>query len=496
MSIFAQNYSQDTSAKDMTGVIDEFNNDVFILLTNPPVYNKHLPPQEHRPIQVNISILLYGFGSIDESKTEFNLQLLVRFTWLDHRLRPWNATVDKGKNMTIFEGGSWHLDRLWTPSLHVANSRMPKILQDQSQNPILTRIQSDGQILVSKRISLQGLCQMDFRLYPLDVQDIDFVIESNELSYENMQLGWSTLLPLDTEKNFVWNGYEMISYDLRTETSNYTYTGTFSKVIATFHLNRVIGQFVLDVYVPIYLYVFISWGSFWIEVTAAPARVTLGVTILLTMVTTSRSAREKLPPVSYIHALDIFITTSIVFVFAVLVEYTFVNYIYFRHKRSSLKKRKRLKSMRMRQIYENKKRSNLNFDSKSLNGVDNLSFDSIAASNDINITITTDLNETYCVEQSSNQDQSSFQSSSTLPSNDIPSNFLIRWMICLSRYVRKWIRERAYKRKYGKRKRNVEGSEETAYEIDRICRIAFPSLFFIFNIIYWLVIAISSGRLG
>ena len=48
MSIFAQNYSQETLAKDMTGVIDEFNNDVFILLTNPPVYNKHLPPQEHR----------------------------------------------------------------------------------------------------------------------------------------------------------------------------------------------------------------------------------------------------------------------------------------------------------------------------------------------------------------------------------------------------------------------------------------------------------------
>lgn len=48
MGIFAQNYSQETLAKDMTGVIDEFNNDVFILLTNPPVYNKHLPPQEHR----------------------------------------------------------------------------------------------------------------------------------------------------------------------------------------------------------------------------------------------------------------------------------------------------------------------------------------------------------------------------------------------------------------------------------------------------------------
>ena len=31
-----------------TGTIDAFNNDVFALLTNAPVYNKYLPPQENR----------------------------------------------------------------------------------------------------------------------------------------------------------------------------------------------------------------------------------------------------------------------------------------------------------------------------------------------------------------------------------------------------------------------------------------------------------------
>lgn len=81
----------------MGGVIDAFNNDVFTLLTNAPMYKKHLPPQENRtmiwrllhvltnafeyfyagPIKVNISILLLGFGSIDESKTvsQFSLQI-------------------------------------------------------------------------------------------------------------------------------------------------------------------------------------------------------------------------------------------------------------------------------------------------------------------------------------------------------------------------------------------------------------------------------------
>lgn len=103
---------------------------------------------------------------------EFNLHLLLRITWFDERLRPWNATVAKGKPVTILEGGSWHLDRLWTPSLHVPNSKVPNILQDRTQNPVLTRIQSDGQILVSKRYSSASALAFNTVLIHLIVSEL------------------------------------------------------------------------------------------------------------------------------------------------------------------------------------------------------------------------------------------------------------------------------------------------------------------------------------
>ena len=46
-----------------------------------------------------------------------------------------------------------------------------------------------------------------------------------------------------------------------------------------------------------------------IAIPAAPARVTLAMTTLLTLVTSAKSSREKIPKMSYITALDIWILT-------------------------------------------------------------------------------------------------------------------------------------------------------------------------------------------
>lgn len=157
---------------------------------------------------------------------------------------------------------------------------------------------------------------------------------------------WDKNEPVGFESSFTWSDFQLLKYTFQEVSTNYTYTGTFSKVMVQFYLSRSFSPLMLDIYIPIVLLVVVSWCSFWIEIPAAPARVTLGVTTMLTMVTTSKSSREKQPPVPYIHALDLWILVSIFFVFASLVEYTAVSYIFYREKRANLKRRKRLKSQR------------------------------------------------------------------------------------------------------------------------------------------------------
>lgn len=166
----------------------------------------------------------------------------------------------------------------------------------------------------------------------MDIQTVKFEIESNELSINDQKLLWDNERACDFADGFQWNGFTMIKYSLINDNSSYTHTGNFSRIIAKFYLRRQSIQIFLDVYAPIHLFVFISFCSFWIEITASPARITLGVTILLTMLTAIRVAREKLPPLSYIHALDIWFLICIFFVFASIIEYTIVHFIYFKNK--------------------------------------------------------------------------------------------------------------------------------------------------------------------
>jgi putative glutamate-gated chloride channel (fragment) len=72
--------------------------------------------------------------------------------------------------------------------------------------------------------------------------------------------------------------------------------------------------------------VIVSWVSFWLDPTAIPARVTLGVTTLLTMATQISSINASLPPVNYTKAIDVWTVVCLFFVFGALLEFALVNY--------------------------------------------------------------------------------------------------------------------------------------------------------------------------
>ena len=97
--------------------------------------------------------------------------------------------------------------------------------------------------------------------------------------------------------------------------------------MVVFKFRRRLGYFMFHTYIPTCLIVMMSWISFWIKPEAVPARVTLGVTSLLTLSTQHANSQKALPPVSYIKAIDMFMNACTVFVFCSLIEYALINVI-------------------------------------------------------------------------------------------------------------------------------------------------------------------------
>lgn len=82
-----------------------------------------------------------------------------------------------------------------------------------------------------------------------------------------------------------------------------------------------------------------------------------GVTTVLTMTTINTHLRETLPKIPYVKAIDVYLMGCFVFVFLALLEYAFVNYIFFgRGPRQQKKQSERIsKANNERHRYEEKR---------------------------------------------------------------------------------------------------------------------------------------------
>jgi glycine receptor alpha-3 len=109
---------------------------------------------------------------------------------------------------------------------------------------------------------------------------------------------------------------------------------------------RSLGYFITQIYIPSTLIVALSWVSFWLDRTAAPARVSLGITTVLTMVTFIWSTNASLPKISYIKGIDVYLVCCFFMTFASVIEYAMVSYV---HQRTERRKRKAAQKLQMLQ---------------------------------------------------------------------------------------------------------------------------------------------------
>ncbi|XP_042564449.1 glycine receptor, alpha 4b [Clupea harengus] len=277
------------------------------------------------PVNVTCNIFINSFGSITETTMDYRLNVFLRQQWNDPRLAykeyP-DDSLDLDPSM---------LDSIWKPDLFFANEKGANFHEVTTDNKLL-RIFHNGNVLYSIRLTLILSCPMDLKNFPMDIQTCTMQLESFGYTMHDLIFQWLDEGPVQVADDLMLPQFVLKEEnDLGYCTKHYN-TGKFTCIEVKFHLERQMGYYLIQMYIPSLLTVILSWVSFWINMDAAPARVGLGITTVLTMTTQSSGSRASLPKVSYVKAIDIWMAVCLLFVFAALLEYAAVNFVSRQHK--------------------------------------------------------------------------------------------------------------------------------------------------------------------
>uniref|UniRef100_A0A8C1QT96 Glycine receptor subunit alpha-3-like n=1 Tax=Cyprinus carpio TaxID=7962 RepID=A0A8C1QT96_CYPCA len=299
------------------------------------------------PVNVSCNIFINSFGSIAETTMDYRVNIFLRQQWNDPRLAyseyP-DDSLDLDPSM---------LDSIWKPDLFFANEKGAHFHEVTTDNKLL-RIFKNGNVLYSIRLTLTLSCPMDLKNFPMDVQTCIMQLESFGYTMNDLIFEWQEKGPVQFAEGLTLPQFILKDdSDLRYCTKHYN-TGKFTCIEVRFHLERQMGYYLIQMYIPSLLIVILSWVSFWINMDAAPARVALGITTVLTMTTQSSGSRTSLPKVSYVKAIDIWMAVCLLFVFSALLEYAAVNFVSRQHKELLRFRRKRKKSGKEEEVRESR----------------------------------------------------------------------------------------------------------------------------------------------
>nr|AWJ68188.1 putative GABA receptor 6 [Hirudo verbana] len=281
-------------------------------------YNDQEPPMKDRPTEVKLGIYINSFYSISEQTMDYSVSMYLRQFWRDPRLMfppIYNKTFE-------IRMGETSLNRVWIPDTFFRNEKRATF-HEVTVNNRLMRLNATGHLWYVTKISATLSCPMKLEKYPLDIQSCPMMFESFGYTMDTLYFTWLDN-PVDIEKNLEMPQFSLQGHYKKDCSQNYT-AGAFPCQEIRFLLRRDVGYFLIQVYIPSMLIVILSWVSFWINVDASPARVSIGLLTVLTTTTQSSQSTATLPRVSYIKAIDVWMSVCLVFVFAALLEYAAVN---------------------------------------------------------------------------------------------------------------------------------------------------------------------------
>ncbi|KAI1728207.1 neurotransmitter-gated ion-channel ligand binding domain-containing protein [Ditylenchus destructor] len=288
-----------------------------------PVLNKNQYDPFSAPIVFQGSAVVVRFGIYIESMSNFqtstmdyDMDIYLLLAWRDARLvNPYDKPI-LVKEEEI-------LEKIWRPDPFF-DAKEAEFHEVTFLN-FLMRIFNDGLVLYETRIKLKPACNLILCKYPHDKQTCELQIKSFAYPIETVRFEWFTRKEDAIDKNPDVKLPELyIDKYEPTQCNRSRKSGDFSCLRAVFRLKRDVGFHIAQTYIPTSLALMFSWVGVWLPEEFMEGRIGVAITVLLTLSTESAGAREHLPSVSYLKAIDLWFGYITGFVFFTLLQTLFV----------------------------------------------------------------------------------------------------------------------------------------------------------------------------
>ncbi|KAK6104391.1 Neurotransmitter-gated ion-channel ligand binding domain family protein [Brugia pahangi] len=264
-------------------------------------------------VVVRFGIYIESMSNFQTSTMDYDMDIFLMMAWRDARLvNPYEKAI-LVKEEEI-------LEKIWRPDPFFANAKEASFHEVTFLN-FLMRIYNDGLVLYETRIKLKPSCNLVLCKYPHDRQTCELKIKSFAYPTKTVRFEWFSNKRDAIDKNpdvtlpeLYIHRYEP-TYCERTRKS-----GHFSCLKAIFRLKRDVGFHIAQTYIPTSLALMFSWVGVWLPEEFMEGRIGVAITVLLTLSTESAGAREHLPSVSYMKAIDLWFGFITAFVFITLLQ--------------------------------------------------------------------------------------------------------------------------------------------------------------------------------
>jgi hypothetical protein len=257
------------------------------------------------PTDVSLSMLLIDIDAIDDVNQRFNVDFFLTSSWQDRRLASEQGNAEAVRSKPVGE--------IWTPKGLIVNDRGL-----EARLPEVAEFDRDGNVTYRQRYTGPLAVDLDFRQFPFDTQRLGIEIVSYKYSPDELQFS-SAIRVAGKAPAFSSEGWGFRILEPQASVFSVV-KNDVERPQLTFMIEatRDSNFYLLTMFLPMSLIIFMSWTVFWIQPDVVAARISISTGAIFSLIAFGFSMRLSLPPVAYVTRADIFVIGCTLLVFLAL----------------------------------------------------------------------------------------------------------------------------------------------------------------------------------